>query len=489
VTLADMEAHYGCDCSGCGSNIAPTQPMFKIKKPAFKIKKPSFKIKKPSFNIKSSFNIKKPSFKIKKPSFKIKSSFNIKKPSFKIKKPSFKIKSSFNIKKPSFNAKHLVIDKKDRRTGQGVATGGSTSGGSTSGGSTSGGSTSGGSTSGGSTSGGSTSGELDMPMNNFCKDPSNFWPDYQPSGLYGATCLEISSGLLVDTNKTSWSDVTCDDIDEAPEPVQLPNGATVRLNETMHYDPMVGGCCGNGADPELGLSQNWSVTNVMCVEHELDMPMNNFCKDPSNFWPDYQPSGLYGFATCQEISDGMIFDSLSHTNKTSWSDVTCDDIDEAPEPVQLPNGATVRLNESMHYDPVFGGCCGNGADSQTNGLSQNWSVTNVMCVEHELDMPKGICVDQDDEVPSYTGDEEQKCSEKLCEYPYVRDVLCCATCTPTETCSYSDVIKSCEEQRGAYAWSCSRVQVQSKVCASCQREVENLFGEVKRLRALLPLPT
>ena len=55
----------------------------------------------------------------------------------------------------------------------------------------------------------------------------------------------------------------------------------------------------------------------------------------------------------------------------------------------------------------------------------------------------------------------------------------------TTGCSYQDVIKSCEEKRGAYAWTCSTIQVQLKVCASCESEVERLESEVQRLRALL----
>ena len=54
---------------------------------------------------------------------------------------------------------------------------------------------------------------------------------------------------------------------------------------------------------------------------------------------------------------------------------------------------------------------------------------------------------------------------------------------PTTGCSYADVIKSCEEQRGAYAWTCSRIQVQLKVCASYNRQVENLESEVQRLES------
>jgi len=119
------------------------------------------------------------------------------------------------------------------------------------------------------------------------------------------------------------------------------------------------------------------------------------------------------------------------------------------------NASSVNASSSLNASSVNASSSLNASDDCTG-----YCATSCAAFEYCLTAPDANCANA-----------PQDCETR------------CASCV--QGCSYADVIKSCEEQRGAYAWTCSRIQVQSKVCASCEREVENLESELQRLRALL----
>ena len=91
---------------------------------------------------------------------------------------------------------------------------------------------------------------------NFCKAGESFNSDATIAVSNTTSCRSASNQLLSWTNKASWSDVTCNDINTATRTEVNEHGReeTSRLSDIMAHDGYVGGCCGNRA---------W--TNVMCA--------------------------------------------------------------------------------------------------------------------------------------------------------------------------------------------------------------------------------
>jgi len=52
-------------------------------------------------------------------------------------------------------------------------------------------------------------------------------------------------------------------------------------------------------------------------------------------------------------------------------------------------------------------------------------------------------------------------------------------------CGYDSVIKTCKERRGAFAWTCSKVSLQSKLCKNCEDTLAALKEDIGNLRAQL----
>ena len=93
---------------------------------------------------------------------------------------------------------------------------------------------------------------------NFCKAGESFNSDATVSA--GLSCYAMSNSLLGWTNKASWSELTCNDINSATKTEVKEHGSveTSHLKDIMAHNAYLGGCCGNG-----------SVTNAMCVSTEL----------------------------------------------------------------------------------------------------------------------------------------------------------------------------------------------------------------------------
>ena len=93
---------------------------------------------------------------------------------------------------------------------------------------------------------------------NFCKVGESFNSDATVS--VGLSCYAMSNSLLGWTNKASWSELTCNDINSATKTEVKEHGSveTSHLKDIMAHNAYLGGCCGNG-----------SVTNAMCVSTEL----------------------------------------------------------------------------------------------------------------------------------------------------------------------------------------------------------------------------
>lgn len=83
---------------------------------------------------------------------------------------------------------------------------------------------------------------------NFCKVGESFNSD-AITGTSGMPCYAMSDSLLGWTNKTSWSELTCNDMSTVTKTAVNEDGSveTSRLKDVMAYNHVVGGCCGNGS--------------------------------------------------------------------------------------------------------------------------------------------------------------------------------------------------------------------------------------------------
>jgi len=166
-------------------------------------------------------------------------------------------------------------------------------------------------------------------------------------------------------------------------------------------------------------------------------------------------SGTWAQGACLKAANAGAQDSFGYSVGVDGDTIVVGAYFEDSDSTSITHGAASLINSSSNTGAVYvfynypptGAPTGTPTGTPTTGNSTTGNPTtgNRTTVEDELDMATG----------------------------------------GTTGCSYQDVIKSCEEKRGAYAWTCSTIQVQLKVCASCESEVQRLESEVQRLRALL----
>ena len=167
----------------------------------------------------------------------------------------------------------------------------------------------------------------------------------------GTTCQSLSDLLLTKVvGKTSWADVTCDEVAKV---TWVDAGSTLSLKH--HLATWGSECCG-------------TVPQTRCIF----MDTSNICTTEAAFLPA-NSSGVVGaaaMATCEQASAWLLEQT---PGRTAWTNVTCNDIAGTST---IYGGASALLLQTANA------CC--GAPTASRGSCNTTSVPNMCRVDDDL---------------------------------------------------------------------------------------------------------